>query len=101
MHMDVNIHRRSSYLSDLFHDIIPDHDKMENTCTCLNIITISELNFWSLFYHDSIIKIFCSREQCISHVHAHTFTHAHFSLVHKIMLHVQHDYFSALDQSNS
>ena len=49
-----------------------DLDQMENTCVCLNIVKI-EPNFWSLFYHDSVIKIFCSREQNNSHVHAHTF----------------------------
>ena len=58
--------RRSRYLSNLFHDIIPDRSlKMENTCVCLNIIKI--------FYHDSIIKTICSREQNTSHIHAHTF----------------------------
>ena len=46
--------------------------KMENTCVCLNIIKI-EPNFRSLFYHDSIIKTICSREQNTSHIHAHTF----------------------------
>ena len=45
---------------------------MENTCVCLNIIKIAP-NFWSLFYHDSIIKTTCSREQSTSHMHAHTF----------------------------
>ena len=49
-----------------------DLDKTENTCVCLSIIKI-EPNFRSLFYHDSIIKIFCSREQSTSYVHAHTF----------------------------
>ena len=49
-----------------------DLDKTENTCVCLSIIKI-ELSFRSLFYHDSIIKIFCSREQRTSYVHAHTF----------------------------
>ena len=51
---------------------LTDHDKMENTCTCLNIIKI-EPNVWSPFFRDSISKIFCSREQSTSHVHAHTF----------------------------
>ena len=46
--------------------------KMENTCVCLIIIKI-EPHFRSLFYHESIIKTFCSREQSTSHVHAHTF----------------------------
>ena len=65
--------RRSRYLSNLFHDIIPDRSlKMENTCVCLNIIKI-EPNFRSLFYYDSIIKTICSREQNTSHIHAHTF----------------------------
>ena len=65
--------RRSRYLSNLFHDIIPDRSlKMENTCVCLNIIKI-EPNFRSLFYNDSIIKTICSREQSTSHIHAHTF----------------------------
>ena len=31
--------------------------KME-THVCLNVIKIIEPNFWSLFYHDSIIKTF-------------------------------------------
>ena len=51
---------------------LTNDDKMENTCSCLNIIKI-EPNFWSLFYHDSIINIFCSSEQSTSHGHAHTF----------------------------
>ena len=46
--------------------------KMENTCVYLIIIKI-EPNFRSLFYHESIIKAFCSREQSTSHVHTHTF----------------------------
>ena len=47
--------------------------KMENTCVCLIIIKIGP-NFWPLFYYDSIIKTFCSREQSTSHVNAlHTF----------------------------
>ena len=46
--------------------------KMENTCVCLIIIKI-EPNFRSLFYHESIIKTFCSREQSTSQVHTHTF----------------------------
>ena len=41
-------------------------------CVCLNIIKIKS-NFRSLFYHDSTIKTFCSREQSSSHVHAYTF----------------------------
>ena len=45
---------------------------MENRCVCLNIIKITP-NFRSLFYHDSIIKTICSRQQSTSHVHAHTF----------------------------
>ena len=46
-----------------------DLDKTENTCVCFSIIKI-EPNFRSLFYHDSIIKIFFSREQSTSYVHA-------------------------------
>ena len=46
-----------------------DLDKM---CVRLNIKKFAP-NFRSLFYHDSIVKIFCSREQSTSHVHAHTF----------------------------
>ena len=49
-----------------------DLDKMDNTCVCLIIIKI-ERNFRSLFYHESIIKTFCSREQSTSQVHTHTF----------------------------
>ena len=45
---------------------------MENTCVCLIIIKI-EPNFRSLFYYESIIKTFCSREQRTSQVHTHTF----------------------------
>ena len=45
---------------------------MENTCVCLIIIKI-EPNFRSLFYHESIIKTFCSREQSTTQVHTHTF----------------------------
>ena len=44
-----------TYFTILF---LKDLYKMENTCVCLNVIEI-ELNFWSLFYHDSVIKIFC------------------------------------------
>ena len=46
--------------------------KMENTCVCL-IIVKTEPNFGSLFYYESIIKTFCSREQSTSQVHTHTF----------------------------
>ena len=46
--------------------------KMENTRVCLNNIKI-EPNFRSPFYHDSIIKTFCSREQSTNHLHAHIF----------------------------
>jgi len=45
---------------------------MENTYVCLNIIKVAP-NFRSLFYHDSIIKTICSREQSTSNMHAHTF----------------------------
>ena len=58
-----------AYFMTLF---LIDLYKMENTCVCLIIIKI-EPNFRSLFYHESIIKTFCSREQSTSHVHAHTF----------------------------
>ena len=44
-----------TYFTILF---LKDLRKMDNTCVCLNIIKI-ELNFPSLFYHDSIIKTFC------------------------------------------
>ena len=60
------------YISSLLSLFMIDLDKTENTCVCLSIIKI-EPNFRSLFYHDSIIKIFCSREQSTSYVHAHTF----------------------------
>ena len=60
------------YKSSLLSLFMIDLDKTENTCVCLSIIKI-EPNFRSLFYHDSIIKIFCSREQSTSYVHAHTF----------------------------
>ena len=63
------IYRYKSSLLSLF---MIDLDKTENTCVCFSIIKI-EPNFRSLFYHDSIIKIFCSREQSTSYVHAHTF----------------------------
>ena len=49
-----------------------DPYKMENTCVCLIIIKI-EPNFRSLFYYESVIKTFCSREQRTSQVHTHTF----------------------------
>ena len=48
-----------------------DPNKIENTDICLNIIKI-EPNFQSLFYHDSVIKIFCKRVQSTSPVHAHS-----------------------------
>ena len=38
---------------------------MENACVCLNIIKI-ELNFWSLFFHDSIIKTFLNHSILLS-----------------------------------
>ena len=44
--------------------------KMENTC--VNIIKIWQY-FRSLFFHDSIIKTFCSREQSTSQMHTHNF----------------------------
>ena len=47
--------------------------EMENTYVRLVIIKI-EPNFWSLFFHESIIKTqICSREQSTSQVHANTF----------------------------
>ena len=49
--------------------------KMENTCVCLIIIKIIEPNFRSLFYHESIIKTFCSREQSTSQASAHSHLH--------------------------
>ena len=49
-----------------------DFYEMKNTRVCLNNIKI-EPNFRSLFYHDSIIKTFCSRDQSTNHVHAHIF----------------------------
>ena len=51
---------------------LADLDKNENTYVYLNIITITQ-DFRCLFYHDSIIKMFCSTEQNTSQVHAHTF----------------------------
>ena len=59
------------YISSLLSLFMIDLDKTENTCVCLSIIK-TKPNFRSLFYHDSIIKIFCSREQSTSYVHAHT-----------------------------
>ena len=58
----------SLFMTSLF---MIDLDKTENTCVCHSTIKI-EPNFRSLFYNDSIIKIFCSREQSTSYVHAHT-----------------------------
>ena len=58
-----------SYIMMLF---LIDLNKMENTDICLNIIKIKP-NFRSLFYHDSVIKISCKREQSTSCVHAHSF----------------------------
>ena len=68
----INTDVRGFYLTYFMTLFLIDLDKMEHTCTCLNIIEIKP-NFRSLFYHDSIIKIFCSREQSASRVHAHTF----------------------------
>ena len=51
---------------------LTDLDKNENTYVYLNVIRIKQ-DFRCLFYHDSIIKMFCSTEQNTSHVHAHTF----------------------------
>ena len=66
--------RIDQYKSSLLSLFTIDLDKTENTCVCLSINIIKiEPNFRSLFYHDSIIKIFCSREQRTSYVHAHTF----------------------------
>ena len=60
------------YISSPLSLFMIDLDNTENTCVCRSIIKI-EPNFRSLFYHDSIIKIFCLREQSTSYVHAHTF----------------------------
>ena len=49
-----------------------DLDKNENKYVYLNIIRIKQ-DFRCMFYHDSIIKMFCSTEQSTSHVHANTF----------------------------
>ena len=52
--------------------LLIDLYKMENTVACLNIVKI-EPNFWSLLYHDSIIKTSCSREQYTSHMRTDIF----------------------------
>ena len=52
--------------------LLIDLYKMENTFACLNIVKI-EPNFWSLLYHDSIIKTSCSREQYTSHMRTDIF----------------------------
>ena len=54
------------YISSLLSIFMIDLDKTENTCVCRSPTKI-EPNFRSLFYHDSIIKIFCSREQSTSY----------------------------------
>ena len=63
---------RGIYLAYFMTLFLIDLYKMENTCVCLIIIKI-EPNFRSLFYHESIIKTFCSREQSTNQVHTHTF----------------------------
>ena len=60
-----------AYFMTLF---LIDLYKMENTCVCLIIIKI-EPNFRFLFYHESIIKTFCSREQSTSQASAHSHLH--------------------------
>ena len=69
--MWINTDVRGIYLT-YFMTIFPrDPDKNENTYVYLNIIKIKP-NFRCLFYHDSIIKIFCLREQSTRHVRDHT-----------------------------
>ena len=50
---------RGIYLTFFMILFLIDLYKMENTCVCLNLIKI-EPNSRSLFFHDSIIKTFCS-----------------------------------------
>ena len=69
---EINTKNGGIYLAYFMILFLIDLYKMENTCVCLIIIKI-EPHFRSLFYHESIIKTFCSREQSTSHVHAHTF----------------------------
>ena len=59
------------YLTYFMIIFLRDLDKNENTYVYLNIIKIKP-NFRCLFYHDSIIKIFCLREQSTRHVRDHT-----------------------------
>ena len=67
--MWINSDVRGIYLTYFMITFLRDLDKNKNTYVYLNIIKIKP-NFRCLSYHDSIIKMFCSREQSSSHVHA-------------------------------
>ena len=67
----INTDVRGIYLTYFMIIFLGDLDKNENTYVYLNIIKIKP-NFRFLFYHDSIIKIFCLREQSTRHARDHT-----------------------------
>ena len=67
----INTDVRSIYPTYFMIIFLRDLDKNENTYAYLSIIKIKP-SFRCLFYHHSIIKMFCLREQSTSHVHAHT-----------------------------
>ena len=67
----INTDVRGIYLTYFMIIFLRDLDKNENTYVYLTIIKIKP-SFRCLFYHHSIIKMFCLREQSTSHVHAHT-----------------------------